>query len=177
MPPQTADGAAALHGERRGVSAATVVPGSPSSYTQYDRTCSHLRAPTFPLSSRVFGALSQRLPGADGSPSLVRQFVREELRQKNYHLADLRPCDSGGAPGQPVLGNTLLHVPAVDTNRGFSVGLQMFWLVSRLRRDALTATGQLMQRCDCFTDMVVSLFLFTPCQGYFIAHLFIMSGC
>lgn len=71
MPPQTADGAAALHGEWRGVSAATVVPGSPSSYTQYDRTCSHLRAPTFPLSSRVFGALSQRLPGADGSPSLV----------------------------------------------------------------------------------------------------------
>lgn len=120
MPPQTADGAAALHGERRGVSAATVVPGSPSSYTQYDRTCSHLRAPTFPLSSRVFGALSQRLPGADGSPSLVRQFVREELRQKNYHLADLRSCDSGGAPRQPVLGNTLLHVPAVDTNRGFS---------------------------------------------------------
>lgn len=120
MPPQTADGAAALHGEWRGVSAATVVPGSPSSYTQYDRTCSHLRAPTFPLSSRVFGALSQRLPGADGSPSLVRQFVREELRQKNYHLADLRSCDSGGAPGQPVLGNTLLHVPAVDTNRGFS---------------------------------------------------------
>lgn len=57
------------------------------------------------------------------------------------------------------------------------VDSQMFWLVSRLRRDALTATGQLMQRCDCFTDMVVSLFLFTPCQGYFIAHLFIMSGC
>lgn len=110
-------------------------------------------------------------------PLLLRQFVREELRQKNYHLADLRSCDSGGAPRQPVLGNTLLHVPAVDTNRGFSVGLQMFWLVSRLRRDALTATGQLMQRCDCFTDMVVSLFLFTPCQGYFLAHLFIMSGC